>query len=421
MFEISYLIINCFSTYIVLFSYSIILGRRKTRKLIYYLSYFGYFCITSLVYLIFNIPLYNILCNILIMFCITFNYIASIKKRLLVTLSFYVFVATIESIVVFTYQILIKIPQTGDASKIWGMAIAKIFTFILCGTILRKFDLKQNIKLSLRQTLNICVVTLGVLVLTYVLMTKYYTNMKLVLVSIITLYVICIFIFNFISMTLKSQIEEQQKKRLELQSESYLNELKILNKAQKEMRYLKHDMLNHLNTIQELAGKKDYSNIQTYIENLTGLLKSIEKISNTNIEELDSIINYKISIAKDFGIKVNSNIKIDKDIKIESHDYVSIIGNLFDNAIEAVSKIESNDKYIDFSIGIITSLLVINIENPYCHKVIIRDGKFLTTKDKEDKHGFGLSHVHTLVGKYDGTISISYDSNFIVKIALFNK
>jgi sensor histidine kinase regulating citrate/malate metabolism len=252
-------------------------------------------------------------------------------------------------------------------------------------------------------------------------MTMYYESMALVLVSIMTLCTVCIFIFNFISITLRSHNEEQLKKSLELQSESYLNELKIVNRAQNEIRYLKHDIVNHLNTIQALINQNNYSEIQKYIASITGTLKKTVKVSNTGIEELDSIINLKISKANESGIKVDANIRIEKVIKIEPQDYVSIIGNLFDNAIEAVARVDSDCKHIDFKIGLITSLLVIRIENPYRHKIVTRDNEFLSTKQNRKIHGFGLMHVCTLVDKYDGTINITYENNFVVEISMFNK
>ena len=132
-------------------------------------------------------------------------------------------------------------------------------------------------------------------------------------------------------------------------------------------------------------------------------------------------INYKISTAKRCGIEVDENIKIAKEIKVSPKDYVSIIGNLFDNAIEALAGVDSEKKHISFAIGLVTSLLVIRIENPYCHQVMRSDEKFVTTKRNKKQHGLGLLQIRTLVEKYNGTMNISYDNNFIVEISMFNK
>ena len=200
MFEVAYLLINAFSTYIVLYAYSLTLGKQRSEDAVYYASVFGYYLVTGLVYLLFNTPLLNILGNIILLFIITLNFDASIKKRIIVALSFFAFVVAIESIVVMVYNMLDLSPhsRTYEMSIIWGMVIAKILTFILCGTILRKLNLKNRVKMTTKQMLSVTIVTMGVLVLSYVLITMNYENMVLELISIISLFCICIFLFNFI-------------------------------------------------------------------------------------------------------------------------------------------------------------------------------------------------------------------------------
>ena len=422
MFETFYLIINGFASYIVLYAYSLILGRRKSDRLGHYLTFFAYFLITSLVYLLFNTPLLNILSNIIVLFVITFNYKASLTKRIIAALSFFVFIAAIESIVVTVYNML-DLPQhrTAEMSLIWGMAISKLLTFIMCGTILRRLDIKNRVKMTVRQVLSVSIVALGILVLTYVLMTLHYENAVLELASIISLFIICIFIFNFVNITSKEYYEKEQKKLLEMQSDSYLNELTIVNKAQNEIRFLKHDMANHLNTIQALIVKGEKAKAAEYIQSISKKMNSIEKVSNTSIAELDSIINFKVSSAKENEIKVNATIQVKEPIQISPQDYISIIGNLFDNAIEAVNNRHIEDKYIHFTIGSINGLFVIVIENPYYHTVLKSNDRFVTTKKRQKDHGYGLLNVETIVHKYNGTIHISYEKNFIVEISMVNR
>ncbi len=423
MFETFYLIINGFASYIVLYAYSLILGKRKSAHIGHYMTFLAYFLVTSLVYLLFNTPLLNILSNIVVLFVITFNYEASLTKRIIAALSLFVFIAAIESIVVMVYNMFDLAPyrKTAEMSLIWGMAASKLLTFIMCGTVLRRIDIKNRVKMTVRQVLSVAVVAIGILVLTYVLMTLHYENSVLELVSIISLFIICIFIFSFVNITSKEYYEKEQKKLLEMQSDSYLNELTIVNKAQNEIRFLKHDMTNHLNTIQTLITKGDMEKALGYIQSLSKKLNRIEKVSNTNIAELDSIINFKVSCAGECSIKVNALIQVMEGIQISPQDYISIIGNLFDNAIEAVGNKHIEDKYINFTIGSINGLFVIVVENPYYHKVLRSHDRFLTTKTHQKDHGYGLLNVETIIRKYNGTIHISYDKNFIVEVSMVNR
>ena len=422
MFETFYLIINGFSTYIILYAFSLTLGKRKSALGVYCLTFLAYFLVSSLVYLLFDTPLLNIICNIALMFVMTFNYEASITKRIIVALLFFVFMAAIESIVVMVYNMLdLPHPRTAEMSVIWGMAISKLLSLILCGTILRRLDLKNRMRMTVKQVLSVSVVAIGILVLTYVLITLQYDNTVLELISITSLFVICIFIFNFVNITSKEFYEKEQKKLLEMKSDSYLNELTIVNKAQNDIRFLKHDIANHLNTIQALIIRGDMAKAQSYIQSISKKMNSIEKVSNTNIAELDSIINFKVSCAHELDIKVHASIQIKEGIQVSPQDYISIIGNLFDNAIEAVNNKHIENRCIRFTIGSINGLLVIVIENPYHHTVLKSNGRFLTTKRRQKDHGYGLLNVETIVRKYNGTMHISYEKDFIVEISMINK
>jgi len=66
------------------------------------------------------------------------------------------------------------------------------------------------------------------------------------------------------------------------------------------------------------------------------------------------------------------------------------------------------------------SLCVIIIENPYCHTIIKSEGKFLSTKRHQKGHGFGLLNVKNIVDKYNGTINILHENNFIIEISMIN-
>ncbi len=422
LFETFYLIFNAFSTYIVLYAYSFILGKRKTGPVVFYLSFAGYFIISSLMYLLFDVPLLNLAINILLWLAISFNYQASLAKKIIAVVSLFVFMAAIESIVVMLYNVLgLQYKKTAEMTLIWGMSVSKLLTFILCGTVLRKIDIKNKVKMTVRQTLSVFLVSAGILFLTYVLMTIQYNNRVLELISIISLFIICIFIFYFINITSKEYHDKEQKKQLEMQSNSYLHELNIVNKAQKEIRFIKHDMANHLNTIQSLVMSGEMKKAGDYIKSISKKMNATEKVSNTDIAELDSIINFKVSTAKENSIRVNESIQIKEKVLIPPQDYISIIGNLFDNAIEALVASRIDDKYINFTIGSINGLFVIVFENPYRRPVLTSGGIFLTTKRAQKDHGFGLINVETIVSKYNGTVHISYDKNFVVELSMINK
>lgn len=63
-------------------------------------AFVGYYVLTSSIYLIVNVPVANFAVNIISVFLLTFMYTSSIKKKLLVDVLTYIFMAGTEMLVV---------------------------------------------------------------------------------------------------------------------------------------------------------------------------------------------------------------------------------------------------------------------------------------------------------------------------------
>lgn len=108
-------------------------------------------------------------------------------------------------------------------------------------------------------------------------------------------------------------------------------------------------------------------------------------------------------------------------IGIETPDVVVILGNLLDNALEAVAKVE--DKRINLYVAYQKGTLVIRIANTF-DGVLKRDerlGRLMTLKSG-DNHGYGMNNVRKSVDKYNGNIEIKHDDDlFAVEVLLYNR
>ena len=103
---------------------------------------------------------------------------------------------------------------------------------------------------------------------------------------------------------------------------------------------------------------------------------------------------------------------------VSNLDIANILGNLIDNALEALYKEEN--PYIEITIKQEKSFLIINIKNK-CTKLIgLEDLK--TNKCNPEFHGIGLKSVRSIVKKYDGQILFDIkNEEFIVNIVIQNK
>ncbi len=113
--------------------------------------------------------------------------------------------------------------------------------------------------------------------------------------------------------------------------------------------------------------------------------KEYVKTGNRNI---DSIINYKVHEARVHNIIVKTHINIPKEFNISSFDLIVILGNLIDNAIEALDK--TINKKLEIELIFKKGVFYINIKNDFNGEIIKKNDLFETTKRNKKIHGLGL-------------------------------
>lgn len=217
------------------------------------------------------------------------------------------------------------------------------------------------------------------------------------------------------------KIQEQQTKEkiYYQQKEGYRHQLKLARINEKKIRQLKHDYRNHLSSIRYLIEKGENQKANNYIGKMEDFLIVEGEHINTG-EALDSILNYKIQEAKEKQIEVNLDADIHEPIKISEFDLTVVLGNLMDNAIEALEKIHESAP-INLKIKIKKGVIGIQMSNLYNGDITIKDGFIKTNKKDSALHGNGLNHIREIVHAYDGFLDIAYDNkSFNVKIMMYN-
>lgn len=144
-------------------------------------------------------------------------------------------------------------------------------------------------------------------------------------------------------------------------------------------------------------------------------------ISHSGNLVIDSLINYKYSIAEKNGISMKCYVYIPNQIPFDSADLCIILGNLLDNAMEAVEHLLDEKRYVEVNISQIKGSLCIMIQNPYEGKILRNNkGQILTNKMDSRNHGLGLSSVQRSADKYNGELMADYEGNlFKVTVLLY--
>jgi len=189
----------------------------------------------------------------------------------------------------------------------------------------------------------------------------------------------------------------------------------------RQIRGWRHDYRNHIQTMKAYAAMNDLPAICEYLEKLDTDLSTVDTVIKTGNKMTDAIINSKISLAKSKNIPVKIDANIPVALSISEIDLCIIIGNLFDNAIEASLALPEKKRMIRIYMDMKHTQLYMSFTNfTALKKQKKKGGLFKTTKGKD--HGFGLIRVDDIVAKYQGYLSRnSEDGAFTTEILLPQK
>jgi len=186
----------------------------------------------------------------------------------------------------------------------------------------------------------------------------------------------------------------------------------------RQMRGWRHDYRSHIQVLKAYAAAGDLEAVRAYLDQLESDLTAIEPAVRTGNAMMDAILNSKISLARAKEITVRADANIPIALRLSELDLCVVIGNLFDNAIEASMALPAEDRLIRVYIEIKGSQLYISFTNLTASgKKKKVNGRFRTTKG--EGHGFGLVRIDNIVERLGGYITRnSEDGAFSTEILI---
>ena len=212
-------------------------------------------------------------------------------------------------------------------------------------------------------------------------------------------------------------------KKIDKQIERYQRELidthyQEVENMYKKMRGWRHDYRNHIQTMKVLAEKGDLEAIKEYLNKLDEDLATFDIVVKTGNAMADAILNSKISLAKSKGINVKVDAHVPVKLKMSELDLCVILGNLFDNAIEASLPLPEEERLIRVYMVMKNTQLYISFTNFTASKKQSKEANLFKTT-KGDGHGFGLVRIDSIIEKLDGYLSRnSEDGAFTTEVLI---
>ena len=186
----------------------------------------------------------------------------------------------------------------------------------------------------------------------------------------------------------------------------------------RQIRGWRHDYRNHIQMMKVLAANGDMDALKVYLDELDTDLNTVDTVVKTGNPMADAILNSKISLARSRNIPTQVDAHIPVKLKMSELDLCCIIGNLFDNAMEASMALPEEKRMIRVYMDMKGTQLYISFTNFTAAKKLSKVGKGFKTS-KGEGHGFGLVRMDDIVSRYDGYLSRnSEDGAFTTEILI---
>lgn len=417
-YNIMYIITSIFGTYIIFYFMGIFFNRENANKKREFFSYALYFIFGTGIYFFINIPIVNMGYNIIAFFALSFNYRSDLKKRLLSVILIYMILMCIEILVVsISYISYIPIFTSNQYNLSYGLIANKILSYFVVLGLRNYKNIKSNIPVPLSYWIMILFIPLSSLYLILIIIQIPNIAFIYIITSVSLLFFINFSVFYLYDKIIVSLSEKMDQLLLAQQNKYYENQFHLMKNSLKKINTLKHDWTNHLSVIHLLAQKGEKEKSIHHIEKIIEIFREDKEYAKSGNIIIDSILNFKLQEVQEKDIDVSIQLNVPKEMEIPSFDIAILLGNLLDNAIEAVCAVKG-DRYIHIKIKYDRGRFILQIENPFQGEIRKEEGQILTTKEDKGNHGLGIQSIKETLKKYNGSIKIETKENVFSAILL---
>lgn len=371
----------------------------------------------------------NLIVTVIITYSIAFILGKYVSKRIIILNTLFLFtIIIIEEITYSLVSILlghymINMRQTIVKSLIL-IIVSKSFIILLYKLLIERV-LKKNynylksthiqILISTFVLSLICIINISMIAVDYPTLVSVISS----LLVFITFFIVLLIVNNMESYT---ELSGEMTVKDALITQMKLNYKELFNKYKEDRKSI-HDFQKHLAILGELQLNSP-SDIPRYIEEV---LVSLNKDITVKIEEnsiLPALFSTYTKKCKELNIKLTINSLNLENYSISSVDWVIILGNILDNAIE---NIDINNPEIIVDIKRNNNFLILSVSNTYNIIPVINNNSIKSIKKDKLKHGYGIENVKLIVKKYKGDYQLSinknnmFDFNIIIPLSLIQQ
>lgn len=227
------------------------------------------------------------------------------------------------------------------------------------------------------------------------------------LISIVAILVVIVMFQNW-----KEMQEEQRGQELVLNQISDIKKhIEEVEKLYQDIRSMRHDMGNHIQTLEHLVAHNNMDDATEYLEHLKNEWDEVSPEIKTGSPVIDVILMEKLREAKERQIRFLSDFHYPQNTKLNAFDLSVIMNNALNNCMENVS---GDDPYISISSFRKNSIFMITIKNSFVGHLNFGDSDLPETTKSGREHGMGLNNICRVARMYMGDISLEQGNEEVI-------
>ena len=227
------------------------------------------------------------------------------------------------------------------------------------------------------------------------------------LISIVAILVVIVMFQNW-----KEMQEEQRGQELVLNQISDMKKhIEEVEKLYRDIRSMRHDMGNHIQTLEHLVAHNNMDDATEYLEHLKNEWDEVSTEIKTGSPVIDVILMEKLREAKERQIRFLSDFHYPHNTKLNAFDLSVIMNNALNNCMENVS---GDDPYISISSFRKNSIFMITIKNSFWGQLNFGDSDLPETTKSGREHGMGLNNIRRVARMYMGDISLEQGNEEVI-------
>lgn len=189
-----------------------------------------------------------------------------------------------------------------------------------------------------------------------------------------------------------------------------------------QARAARHDLRHHQRVMEQFIRDGDKQRLAQYLTAFNERVDACrEDAAVCAHPAVDALARYYLEQAQQCGTKLDIMLDIREDIAIPAFDLCIVVGNLMENALEAIRECAPEKRFLRMRAEQSGQMLTLVAGNSFVGERLQKGEEFLSTK-RNGEPGIGLSSIRSVALKYGGSVKTQVEDDlFRISVILFGE